>query len=174
MRSFDAVTGFKDDEAMLFEARLQGLVRRVDPNALELQLRRVIALAGERELTQLAPGIDVAHLLDLGMSDAVHEFRASVQDSEEKSDEQIRAALTSLRPAIASVVQGNLGRLFRFLTVTGVGIIPEARPAAMALGALDTFVLDRIVGKPGPAAILGDQYRSTYRPRSEGDRLVAG
>jgi hypothetical protein len=51
----------------------------------------------------------------------------------------------------AEIVRSTPSRVIRFGTVTGAGVIPSiGPPLGIGLGAIDGFVLDRLVGEPGP------------------------
>lgn len=171
MRSFHATTGFRDDEAALFEGRVRGLVARIDPSLPEAQLRRVIAIADARPLRDLAPGVRADRLLRLREGDGIREFRTWLSMITNESDAEIAERLEAVRPLVASALQGGLGRFLRFIVTAGAGLHPSVGPiAATALSAFDQFVLDRLAGKPGPAAFLGREYPAIFEPPPQGHR----
>jgi branched-subunit amino acid ABC-type transport system permease component len=50
----------------------------------------------------------------------------------------------------------------RFSAVTGLGLIPGAQVAALGLGALDSFVVDKVIPETGPTAFLSRLFPTIY------------
>lgn len=165
MDSFGAVSGFQEDEAELFEQKMSFVLSQVNPAIHERRFDRVVTLAGLPGLEALPPGarIDVHRLLRLRESAECREVRAWLREVDSETDQEIIARFGSVRDELAAITQSPLGRLVRFLTATGVGLVPLVGPIiGAALSAADTFILDRVLGKPGPAAFIGRHYPSIF------------
>jgi hypothetical protein len=165
MKDFGAVTGFREDEVALFERKVSSVLSQVDPASQERRLDRVIAIAGLPDLSVLPvkTGIRVDRLLRLRESDECRELREWVRNLDSETDDQIEAEFGSIRAKLASMTGGTPGRAVRFLVTTGVGQIPVVgNLAGLAVSAADSFLLDRIIGKRGPATFLGRSYRSLF------------
>jgi len=179
MESFGAVSGFRDDQAALFEQKLSFALSLLDPTSQERRFDRVVTLAGLPGLEALPPGtrIDVHRLLRLRESGECRELRAWLRGVDSETDARIDARFGDVRDELAAVTHSPLGRTVRFLTATGVGFVPIVGPLiGIVVSAADTFLLDRVLGKPGPAAFLGRHYPSIFLKNeteasvAEGDR----
>jgi hypothetical protein len=165
MRDFEAVTGFRDDEAALFEQKASFIWSQLDPGSQERRFDRVVTLAGFPDLSGLLAGsaIRVDRLLRLRENEECRQLREWVRNIDSETDEQIEAAFGSIRAKLAAMTGSPPGRAVRFLVTTGVGQIPlVGNLVGLALSAADSFLLDRIIGKHGPAAFLGRSYPSLF------------
>lgn len=165
MKAFGAVTGFREDEVTLFERKASAIWSQVDPKSQERRFDRVITIAGLPDLSALpqGTGISVDRLLRLRESDDCRQLREWVRNIDSETDEEIDAEFGSIRAKMASITGGTAGRTVRFLVTTVAGRIPVVGDlAGLALSAADSFLLDRIIGKRGPATFLGRTYRSLF------------
>jgi hypothetical protein len=165
MRDLEAVTGFRDDEVTLFEQKASFIWSQLDPGFGERRLDRVVTIAGFRDLSGLPAGtaIHVDRLLRLRESDECRQLREWLRNIDSETDEQIEAEFESIRAKVASITGGTPGRAIRFLVTTGVGQVPLlGNLVGLVLSAADSFLLDRIIGKRGPATFLGRSYRSLF------------
>jgi hypothetical protein len=165
MRDLEAVTGFRDDEVALFEQKASFLWSHLDPGSEERRLDRVVTIAGFRDLGGLpaTTAIRVDRLLRLRESDECRQLRDWLRNIDSETDEQIEAEFGSIRAKLAAITGGTPGRVIRFLVSTGVGQVPVVGSlAGLALSTADSFFLDRIIGKRGPATFLGRSYPSLF------------
>lgn len=166
MKSFGAVTGFQADEVPLFEKKLSVLLSQVDPDAQERRFDRVATLAGLPGFDGWPAGatVDVDRLLNLRDAPECREIRQWIRNVDTETDEQIKAQFDSVREQVVSMLGSPCGKAMRFLVATVVGLIPSVGAVAgPLLSAGDTFLLEKVIGKPGPATILGRNYRSIFR-----------
>jgi len=166
METFGAVTGFRDDEVELFEKKLSVLASRMDANPEERQFDRIITLGGLPGVESLPPGttIDVDRLLRLRAGDGGLRLRAWLRRIGSESDAAITKEFGGIREELAALTQSPVGRSVRFLVATVAGFVPVVGlVAGPALSAGDAFLLDRVMGKPGPATFLGKHYPSIFR-----------
>jgi hypothetical protein len=166
MESFQAVTGFQADEVQLFERKLSFILRQVDPSVHEERFDRVATIGGLPGVDGIPAGstIDVDRLLRLRDEPTCREFRTWLRNVDSETDAEITARFEDVRGRIASVVESRGGRAVRFLVTSGAGAIPVAGlVAGPVLSAADNFLLEKIIGKPGPATFLSKNYRSIFR-----------
>ena len=164
MKQCNAVTGFRDDEFAFFDEKIRFLMRQMDPNVQEERLDRVVAIAGLPGLSPLPAGsmIDAERLLRLRESDECREFRTWLRNLDSETDEDIAARFADMRGRIADVVESSAGRIVRFTLTTGVGLVPVAGPGRSLASAADTFLVERVLGQPGPAIFLSQHYPSIF------------
>jgi hypothetical protein len=168
MESFQALSGFREEESALFRDRLGFAASLLDPAVDSERFTRVVRVAGARDPRQLAPGLDVHQLLRVRDSDELQQFREWLSTIDAQPDEAIARQVNEYRSRLAAAFQGALGRGIRFVVTTGLSLHPELGHVLGGLAsAMDVFLLDRIVGKPGPATFLGREYRSIF---VDGDR----
>jgi hypothetical protein len=70
--------------------------------------------------------------------------------------------LSKLRDLLRGAVHSPAGKGVRFAATTGVGLIPGAQLAALGVGALDSFVLEKLIPEPGPTAFLSRLYPTIF------------
>ncbi len=173
MESFEAVTGFRDDEAVLFEQKASILLAQLDPTRQERRFDRVVTLGGLPGLDAhpLGTRIDVRRLLALRESAECRELRVWLRGVDSETDAGIEASFGDVRDELAAITRSPLGRTVRFVAATAIGLVPFVGPIiGTVVSAADTFLLDRVLGKPGPAAFLGRHYPSIFL---ENESLVA-
>lgn len=161
MKEFGAVTGFQNAELPLFATKLKFLADRLDPETQERRFDRILSITGLPDLRRLAPGIDVEKLLELRSKQEWREFRVWLRNIDTESDQQIAARFTDVRAQAAEMLQSTPGRAVRFLVTATAGLggfIPGA-----AVSAVDAFLMDRLLGRPGPAAFISRWYPSIFR-----------
>jgi hypothetical protein len=107
--------------------------------------------------------VNVAKLLEVRDSAECQEFRTWLRTLDEKSDEEIKNRVDSFRAKVSEAMKSGPGRVVRFGVVAGSSLIPGAGVVVSpGLGILDTFVIDKILGDPGPAAFLSHEYKSLF------------
>jgi len=162
MQAYSAITGFLDHEAPLLFGRLSSVMAPLNPNRAEEQFERVIELA---DVPDFKPGqrVDVERLLKVRESAECREFREWLSSAENMSDAQIKEMVASIRSKIASLAGSTTGKVLRFATTTGVGLIPVVGPiAGAAAGAIDSFLVDRVLPRSGVVAFLSETYPSLF------------
>ncbi len=163
MQTYRALSGFRASDLPLFEAKLDFLNGALSSGQLERRFQRVIRLADMPVPTSVR-GIDLHRLLEVRESTECAEFRQWLSTVDEVDDGVIRERLGSLRSRLGAAFGSTSGRVARFLTVTGLGVVPVAGPALGTIaGVLDTFVLERIFPRSGPATFVNKMYPSIHR-----------
>ncbi len=168
MEAHSAVNGFIEDDLPLVYEHLDFLSRQLSPEMKEGRLRRVIELAG---LPDFSPAlsehkVNVSRLLEICQSGECREFRNFLGTTDGLSDNEIRERLTSIRSRFGNAIQTAEGKAVRFLTTTGIGLIPGiGLIAGSVASALDTFVLEKILPKSGLVAFVSKLYPSIFEKR---------
>jgi hypothetical protein len=106
--------------------------------------------------------ISVEKLLEVRDSSEAREFRDWLGGIGQATDDEIRERIASLRAKAGLKVSGDMGKTTRFLITSGLGLIPGATVAALALGATDQFVVDRLLPRSGIAAFVNELYLSIF------------
>ena len=163
MEHYQAVTGFQDAEVPLMEAKLGFIARQSDPGAQQERFERVVELMGLPDVDPSAEvmDVDLPRLLEILEGDEARAFRQWLRGIDTLDDEEVHDQVRRIREAISHAIHSNAGKTVRFLTTTGVGV--AAFPVGVALGALDTFVTDKLLREDGPTAFLGRLYPSVFR-----------
>jgi len=166
MQTFQVISGFRDSELPIFDAKLDFLAAQITPETQAARFQRVLTLAGLPDPGEaLAQGvrINIDKLLAVRESSECREFRSWLRTLDENTDREIEDRVNGLRARVSEVFQSGTGRVIRFAAVTGSGFVPVAGlPLSLGLGALDSFALDRILGDPGPSAFLSTKYKSLF------------
>jgi hypothetical protein len=165
MERFDAVTGFQSSEVPLFDQKLDFLVRGLDPAVSEERLSRVVEIA---DLPDVDPDpdvhdVDLVRLVEIAQSEDAREFRNWLRGVDGMSDSEIRDQVGGLRDTVRTAIRSPSGRVVRFCVTAGMHLLPAvglvAGPAAEAM---DRFLLERLVSKPGPTAFVDHLYPSVF------------
>jgi hypothetical protein len=162
MQAYCAITGFLDSEAPLLFGKFSGLIAPLNPEAAEKQFERVIELAG---LPDFNPGqkVDVQKLLKIRDSSECREFREWLSKLDNTSDAEIKEMVASLRSKVASMAGSPGGKLVRLAATTGIGLIPGVGLiAGAAAGAIDSFLVDKVLPRSGIVAFLTETYPSLF------------
>jgi hypothetical protein len=166
MEGFDAVTGFQSQELPLFDEKLSSILRQIDPEQQEVHFERVVTIAGLPGIEDLLSAdrtIDVKRLLKVRESPECKELRDWIRNVDAQTDAEIESQFESVRSRLASVVESRAGKSVRFLLTTGSAFVPAIGPVVSPLlSAGDEFLLEKVIGKPGPATFLNKSYRSIF------------
>jgi hypothetical protein len=92
-------------------------------------------------------------------------FRQWLRETDSMPDDAIKAELQAAGEKLARLVHGTTGSTARFLIVTAAGWIGLSKLAELGLGALDKFVVENVVKRPGPVTFLSRLHRSVFPDR---------
>ena len=166
MRATGSVSGFKEEELSVLDGRFQWMWKELGADAQEARFRRVVNIGGLPDLSNLAPGqeINIKRVLRLRDSADCREMRRWLREVGSETDAEISERLFSFREGLAAATHTRSKSAIRFLLVTGIGSLPGigtlAGPAATAL---DHFIFEKLIGRPGPATFLGHSYPSIFK-----------
>lgn len=166
MKTFNSLTGFRDDEVIFFESKLDFLLNQYMLKERLSSLRRVIEISGLPNLKESISDdkIDIDRLLKVRQSNECKEFRSWLWSIESETDEEIKEHVNDFREKIGEFYRSPLGRTIRWITGVGTGLIPTAGFAISAsLGAIDTFLLEQLLPNNGALVFLNQKIPSIYQ-----------
>jgi len=173
MEALESVSGFKDSEIPVFEGRFARLWSQLDPIAQENRFKRITTIGGLPLLDNLAPAqqIDMTKLLKFRDSEECRELRRWLRRVDSEPDAEIEALFESVKERLARVTHTRVGKTVRFIIDNGAGAVPVIGPAlGPAVSILDKYLMDKVIGEPGPVSFLGHSYPSIFiEGRSEDD-----
>lgn len=160
MQAYSAITGFLESEAPLLFGKLWGVIAPQNPTLAEGQFKRVIELA---DIPDIKPGqrVDVGKLLKVRDSAECREFREWLSTAQDLSDSEIRKQVTGLKSKMSSLAGSASGKAIRLAATTGIGLLTLV--GGVAVGAVDSFLVDRVLPKSGIVAFLTETYPSLFR-----------
>ena len=159
MEAYNAVSGLREPEVRLLDAKLEGVIREVDPNRQEERLSRVLEIANLPDPETAEGTVDVERLLAAREDEELVEFREWLRTLDAATDDEIRERVTSVRERISEAVYGPTGKAVRFAATAAADVLPYG---GLVVGALDQFVLEKVLPEPGPVSFLGTTYRSLF------------
>lgn len=165
MKTYRAIAAFSDDDAPLFGAKLQFLARAIDPSVREKRFERVREVAGLPDLSVDSRSIhvDAEKLLAVRQTRECREFKAWLQDIDSLSDADLRDVITGLKAKLGTLVNLPSVRGLRFLATSGVSMVPGLGGVlGTVVGAIDTFLVERILPYSGPSAFIERMYPSIF------------
>lgn len=165
MQHLEGVTGFRAEEFPFFEDKVGFMVRQLDPSAQEERFDRIVEITGLPGLAPLLSGtkINVNKLLKLRDSDECRDLRTWLRSVDKETDAEINDRFDSIRSQAADLIEGNIGHAVRWVFTTGAGFVPVAGPVLGPLAsAADTFLVEKLIGRPGPATFLSRHYPSIF------------
>lgn len=165
MDELHAVTGFRDEDLPIFEQKLLSLVADRDARGHERTFDRVVTIAGLPSVDSVEQGghADVHRLLALRDRREWREFRQWLRSVNDASSSEIEDQVRSVGGRIASSAQSRAGHVARFLLTDAVGTLAPPL-VGKALSIVDQFLVERLLGTPGPIAGISNRYRSVYEP----------
>jgi hypothetical protein len=163
MERLRGISGCTPDELPVLDGKLRSLQVELDPDAQEERLSRVVELAGlpEPDLTR-SPAVDVDDLLKVRDLPETKALRAWLRTADSLSDDEIRESFHKVQEALSRAVHGTGGKVVRFAATTAAGIIPDGGITGHAVGALDTFLVEKVIAEPGPYSFLSKRWPSLF------------
>ena len=162
MQELQALTGFRDDERGVFESKLRFLSSEANAAKREADFTRVVRLGTlERFAQGTQPAIDVMKLIRLRESDEIAEVRAWVQTVASLSDDEIISQFNARRKLLSARLGSPIGQGLRFLVGTVIGAVNPA--VGLGAGVVDSFLIEKVLGRQGPAVFLNRTYPSIYK-----------
>jgi len=165
MQKLNAITGFQPDEVVMLRSKLDFVMKSVDPKAQEERLDRVVSLGGLPLLDSLAGSnvIDVEALLKIRKQPGCIKMRQWLRTLDTSTDADISTMFKSVHEKLARATHSKGVIILRFLATNGLSIGPHGIIAGPASAATDQFIVDKLIGTPGPVTFLSKEYRSIFR-----------
>jgi len=163
MRDFTALSGFQVNELPLFEAKLDFIVRELDPDLQGKRFDRVREIVGLPDVSNdpALQDVDMPKLIEITSGPEVREFRQWLRTSDSLTDEELADLVHPVRDALGKAIHGPAAKAVRLATTTGVSVVLP--PAGIGLSVLDTFLVDKLMPRPGPTAFLSHLSRSVFQ-----------
>lgn len=167
MKTFEAVTGFRNQEVSLYQQKLGALAPHPEAKVAE-QLSRVVSLSGLPDLGAAARErkLHFDRVLEVRDSDEARAFRDWLRRADEISDDDLTKLVGSLSARMSRIVNAPSGRIMRVLLPTAalMGVDPTtATVAGTILSVLDQFIWDRILPRRGPWSLVAEEFPSLFR-----------
>jgi hypothetical protein len=161
MAAYSALTGFLESEAPLLFGKLAGILAPQNPSIAEEQFKRVIEVA---DVPDFKPGqkVDVEKLMKIRESAECRDFRGWLSTVQDISDAEIRNVAGGMKNKLASLAGSFGGKAVRLAATTLIGIVPGGLVLGSAAGAIDSFLVDRVLPRSGILAFLADVYPSLF------------
>ncbi len=165
MERDNAVTALDDESTELMGARINALWQGFDPTEGADSFARLVTLL---DLPSFDDGIrdrslNVERFLELRSTDECLNFRAFLHSAGTLSDAELRARATSLRARLGNIVQSAPGRILRFLATAAIGVRAREASIGVAVGAGDSFLLEKLFPRSGIVTFVGKQYPSLFK-----------
>jgi hypothetical protein len=165
MKAFNAVTGFQDGEAPIFEAKLNFIFDNINPDLQVTRFDRVSSLAELPSIAMLGNDakIDINKLLRLRNDPECVELRKWLRTTDGQTDAEIIQQFLSVREKMIEITHSKVGKAVRYITKTAAGLPGHLGLVTGPLASYaDKFIVDKLIGSPGPVCFLSRQYRSIF------------
>lgn len=165
MKNHNALSGFKDEDLPLFEKKLSFLERLISPNTPQEQFQRVITIADLPDFSDIKHGarLNIDKFIKVRASKECNEFRDWLSTIETTTDKEIKDRVLGLKAKVTSAIHSPSGGVLRFLVSSTLGLAGVGEIVNLGLGALDHFLLDKIVPKAGIATFIHKLYPSLFQ-----------
>ena len=162
MQAHSSIAGFLESEAPMLFGKLAGIIAPMNPKAAEDHFERVIELADVPDF-KTGQKVNVELLIKVRDSAECREFREWLGTLDNVTDAAIKEMVAGVKSRIASLASSTPGKVMRFATTTGLGLIPVVGPVMGAVaGAIDSFLVDRVLPRSGLVAFLTQTYPSLF------------
>jgi hypothetical protein len=164
MQVYSAISGFLPEDVDMFREKLGFLLQSLLPEHQEKRFQRILTIKGIPELDRIDMDtrIDAEKFLKIRDSLECREFRTWLSSLGSVSDSEIRERVSGLQARL-SVLHAKPGKDLRFIVITGIGAIPGVgNIVGTALGALDYFLVEKMIPYSGPATFINEMYPSLF------------
>lgn len=168
MELHNSLSVFLEDDAPLFEDRLEFLVQSISPHNLEKNFNRVCRVQNFPNIISMPlQTIDVERLLEVRTSEEIKVFRDWLRKIDNVSDDEIKEQLNNIRSKLGVIAQGDTSKASKLLISTLAGSVPGIGTiAGLSLGAIDAFLLEKIVPYSGVVAFTEKLYPSIFKSQT--------
>lgn len=166
MKVHNALSGFLENETPLFSARLESFVfQALDPNKHEVNLNRVLRLKKcPNIVSDPYQTVSIEKLLEVRKSQELKLFREWLRKIDDANDSEVVEQLNSIRSKLGVFAQGDGGKASRLAISTLAGFVPVVGAfAGLGFGAVDAFLLEKILPYSGVVAFVDKLYPSIFQ-----------
>ncbi len=162
MQSYSAISSFETSEAPLLFGKIHGILAPLNPSFEEEAFLRILTFTDIPEYL-VSGRIDVEKLLLVRSSSECREFKHWLSTTTELNDAQVKGLVAGLRARTASFLASPTGKTVRFITNAALGFIPHyGTVSSLAEGAVDSFLLDKLLPSSGILIFLSQQIPSVF------------
>jgi len=164
MSHFNAMCGLRQDDIPLLDEKLGLLAHAIAPDAPHEQWRRVLQLADLPDIPAVpeAGAVDIGRVLQIRDSNECRTFRDWLGSTEDMTDAAIAEHLAGVRARLQTLANSKVGKTVRFMATTALAFTNLG--AGVVGTAIDTFAINKLLGKGGPAVFLEDYPSIFSRP----------
>ena len=175
MRAFQALSGFKTPELPIFDNKLSFLFDQISPDKKIEQFDRVIEISNMPSFDSVGTEykLSIDKFLKIRESKECIDFRNWLSNISEAENSEIEERIKSFRSKIGSAIGGKGGKRLRFLISTIAGFLNGGAITGPAIGAIDTFILEKIFPSSGPISFINKMYPSIFEEESIGKSNIA-
>jgi hypothetical protein len=164
MKAYNALSGFRNEDLPLFRIKLDFLATLVTTESKERKFQRIIDIAHVPSFLSQGSTLNIEKLLKVRDSAETREFRDWLASGGSEDDKEVKDRICGFRAQAGLKVGSFTGKAMRFLVTSGVGFLPVPGAAfiSLGLGALDLFVVDRVLPRSGITAFVNELYPSIF------------
>jgi hypothetical protein len=162
MAAYSAITSFETSEAPFLFGKIHGIVSPNNPSFDEKAFLRVLEFTDIPDL--LVTGrIDTNKLLEIRQSVECKEFRSWLSSTDEMNDVELKRLLKGLRSRLALFINSKKGKTLRLMANATLGLLPVyGSVVSLTEGAVDTFLMDKLLPSPGALSFLNNSIPSVF------------
>jgi hypothetical protein len=172
MQAYSTLSGLGEKDRALLDAKLGATAGLIATTSREQEFSRVATLKGLPVPEYGSNVVDVKTLLKIRESDECRSFKQWLSGSQALSDKELRERVSGFSRRIQQAVHSRVGKAVRFVVSNGLsiglGFIPPqpvvGLVAGVAVGALDAFLLERLIPKDAVISFLSESYPSLFKP----------
>lgn len=163
MREFDSINEFRENELFTLGRKLDRVASLNSHQSGAKALNRVLSLKGLPEIKLSANyNIDINKFIKIKQSKECTDFREWLRTiNNNTSDKEILDYINNFKAKISNSVNSGQGKIIRFLANTVIGVFNS--PASIGLGAVDTFVADKILPQNGVVSFVNNKIPSIFK-----------
>jgi hypothetical protein len=172
MQTHSAMVGINAADQQLLYGKLGLLAELAEPHTKkESQFHRVINLFDVPMARLGHSKLDAERILEVRESNDCRAFRDWLTQTDDRTDAEVEKRMAGFRATLKAALTSSYGRTIRFIVSNGLQLAVTAtlsNPAAgvlanLGIGALDTFLLERLAPKDAILSFLGDEYPSVFK-----------
>jgi hypothetical protein len=170
MQAYSALSGLNEKDRALLEAKLGVIASSFVTTSSLQEFSRVASLKGLPVPEYGSSVVDVKTLLKIRESDECKAFKEWLSGSGALSDKELRERVSGFARRIRQAMHSRVGKAVRFVVSNGLGIglsgiaPPLGLVAGVAVAALDTFLLEKLMPKDAVISFLSESYPSLFMP----------
>lgn len=169
MRAHGVLAGFSEADKTLLDSKFGAVASLSGSARHEQAFSRVIAIKGLPVPEFGSTELDVKALLKVRESDECKAFKQWLDGTDALSDKELRERVSGLGRRIRQAIHTKTGKALRFVFSNGLGAAlglglpgPAGIVAGLSVGAVDFFLLERLMPKDAVINFLSEGYPSLF------------